>query len=296
MFEQKIQQVEDEMCKVACISRQELTSMQEEMAAKFNRDESAEEEEENKTYFKWIEPHPRLLKIIHGVLQEYGIASNLLYVYATPENHPSINHGGIAGIFCGRYLLLNEDLLKFCSDHYVRAVIAHEAQHVIFEDNQRIAGLLGFGDVATQKLLEPYRNKLVLLTEMRADVFAALKSPYYALAMEHLFKRYRYNEQWVKRLQLFCEDITHPTDEQRIRVAQIISQQLKQFPQEKIDPKIKSLRVEMNSYYLLGWLRHEGRYFIPIYVQQVKVQGLDKLRKLKSWLLPKKGQLAHQNS
>jgi hypothetical protein len=270
LFEEKIRQVQDEMCKAVGIDRQQSLACWEEMSAKFNGALTTEDKVKVKKYVKGTSPSPRVLKITQEVLQEFGLDPLQIDVYATPLEQ----NGGIAAACYKRLLLVNDELVKRLSDHELRAIVAHEVQHIIFWGPDLATKALGprMDYDGIQRAIKSCKVKWTLIDEMRADVLVALKSPYYALCMQHVFERMKYSIGCVSWLfggaSLGCDE-DHPSIGQRIVIAKTVAKQLAQLPSsEMVDPRALSLARDMKAYRFSWWLRHEGRYYIPLYLQE----------------------------
>jgi len=273
-LQKMIAEVEERVCKKYSMSRQELQTKYAEMEKKYSQTaastkEEQEEEARDEAYFlqrygcKPVDK--RLGKITRDVLKEFGVNPDRYKIFDA-----LYGHGGLAGVMIDHYIFVNSRLLKNFSDHEVRAIMAHEVQHIIFRDNitqSAIAGLPYPDDQLDQLVQECQR-----ICELRADLYAALKSPYYAATTEHLWQRWQYCEKWTERFGMKAEDHTHPDTQARTKLAHVIGKQLAAIPGNKAtDPRMDSLRKSSNEYNLTWFAKRIVPFGVSLVPDMVQV-------------------------
>jgi hypothetical protein len=243
LFDDKIQQFLQQACKVHAADYQACLLAYREMEKLSLHEWRAKLKElgllggeENLFRLKKLE-NPRIVQIIRGVLEEFGINPQHIALFSNDIDDLASAYGLGADNIC-----INE-FAMYISDHSLKAVIAHEVQHILFKDvtmgimclffihpeKDRNINIFKSGDVTV--------DKIRLIHEIRADVLAALKSPYYALSMENLLQDALYSNIPLSQ----TAAAHHPTLQQRIKIVQMIQKQLKQCLQDKKDLLIASV-------------------------------------------------------
>jgi len=199
--------------------------------------------------------HPRVEKIAREVLEDFGLGEATLAIFSVPSAR------GCGAAVISRYetifIGVDEQLMSLLSDHEIRATMAHEVQHVLFHDCAASDSVCGLA--CSNQLKLDYSR----LCEIRADIFAAIKSPYYADIVEHVWSRYTYCQSWIEKVYGRIPDDynTHPNPDQRVKVARIISRQLAAIPEmHPIDPRHEDFAKNKNEYHITWFLRRGVPY------------------------------------
>jgi len=145
---------------------------------------------------------PRFERLLKETLKDFGVKRKIK-IYAS-----SIT--GYAAAYLD-FIIVNEWRMSRYSDDVIKAVFAHELQHILFEDCLD-SDHLSYQDHQEQTP----RCRHMQLAELRADVFSFLKSPTYAAAVKDYF-----DPKWPHS----PYDI-HASDAQRAIIAKTICKQL----------------------------------------------------------------------
>jgi hypothetical protein len=256
IFNRLISYVENQILQLSELSLQQWQERRSEIQAQLSTQLSEKELKQAQL----VPLSQRIAYLVHDTLNEFGMDVSAITALHDTEMRFC---GGPMSVFGDRLLLVYEAWVTKLSDHEIRAILAHEIQHLKFQDNisRMLVDSVPWECNGKINEVQPLMYLYYQLRELRADVFAALQSPYYALATEHMQIRLKYDVSWLSSE---TRDYNHPTGDQRTRIARIVGRQLQNF-EHATDLRMDSLQQDMKVGNLRWFLGHSARFVLPVY-------------------------------
>jgi hypothetical protein len=201
MFDTEIAWMEEQICNTANITREELHRRYEENIAYY---QSIEGRQAIKNDNHLVAASPRIEKLAREVLKDFNVMDDIAICAGTNQ---CLQMSAACAV--PHTIAVNEEMIAWFSDDEVKGSIAHELQHVLHHDVEHrgvIEQLVGQDHALMLKFTQ--------IQEIRADVLAMAKAPYYAQCWQCMSDAGR----------LGCDD-EHLTPEQRLITIQAIQRQ-----------------------------------------------------------------------